>query len=479
MSLPRYDDHDALGLAEQVAHGTTSAEELLDEAIRRTEAVNGEVGAVVMRHFETARDAIKEGLPDGPLRGVPFLIKDLVLQVEGTRTTNGCRLFEDAVADHDSELVARYRRAGLVIFGKTHSPEFGLTTSSESLLFGQTRNPWSPAHTAGGSSGGAAAAVAAGILPLANASDGGGSIRIPASCCGVFGLKPTRARTPLAPDAGEGWSGMSTVHAVSRSVRDSAALLDASAGPAEGDPYWAPPPERSYLEEVSRDVGRLRIAVQPATWNGTTTHADCQAARDDVAQLCRELGHEVVGRPLEIGAERLRAATLPIIAANLRFTLEDRASQLGRDIAEGDVEPITFLVAASALGRNSAEYARSVRELHAIGRDVEYAFRDCDVILSPTMAAPPSEIGLLSLSNPDIGSQISALNQSVGYTQLFNASGHPAMSVPLHWNGDGLPIGVQFATRFGDEGRLFRLAAQLESARPWRERHAPIHASDR
>ena len=465
-----YDRFDAVGLAELVARGDVKAEELLEDAIRRTEAVDGEINAVVIRQFEQARARVGRGLPDGPFRGVPFLIKDLALLSEGERCTHGCRLFEDYVADHSSELVLRYERAGLVPFGRTHSPEFGLTTSSESSVFGQTHNPWNPAHTAGGSSGGAAAAVAAGIVPMANASDGGGSIRIPASCCGLVGLKPSRGRTPLGPDAGEGWSGMSTVHCVSRSVRDTAVLLDATAMPAVGDPYWAPPAERPWGQEPGRPPGKLRIAIQRKTWNAAPTHPDCTAAVDSAASLLRELGHEVVERPLEIDGERLRNATIALIAANLRFTLEDRCAELGRELSPGDVESQTYLLAASALGRNSAEYARSIRVIHAVGRQVSRFLEESDLILSPTLAGPPAELGVLSLSNPDMAAQIAALNQSTGYTQLFNASGHPAISLPLHWNEAGLPIGVQLAAPYGDEGRLLRVAAQLETARPWFDR---------
>jgi Asp-tRNA(Asn)/Glu-tRNA(Gln) amidotransferase A subunit family amidase len=467
MTIAEYDACDAVALADLVRRREVSPAELLEEAIARVERLDPRVNAVVLRFYERARAEAKGELPEGALRGVPFLIKNLVLQLAGTRTTNGCRLFEDAEADHDSELVARYRRAGLVIFGKTHSSEFGLTTSSESKLFGQTRNPWDPGRSAGGSSGGAAAAVAVGILPAANATDGGGSIRIPASCCGVFGLKPTRARTPLGPDAGEGWSGMSTLHAVTRSVRDSAVLLDATHGPDLGAPYQAPPPERPWAEEVGRDPGRLRIALQTETWNGAPTHPDCAAAAEDAARLLASLGHDVVPTRLVVDAAQLREATLTIIAANLRFTLEDRAAALGRELAAGDVEPITWLMAASAKGRDSAAYASSIRALHGAGRQVEAFLRDFDAILSPTLATPPPPLGVLSLSNPDLPGYLEAVNQTIGYTQLFNASGHPAASLPLHRNAAGLPIGVQLAARLGDEATLFRLSAQLERARPW------------
>jgi len=465
-----YESYDALGLAELIRNGEAKPSEVLEAAIARLEERNPKLNAVVIPMIDEARAAAAGDLPEGPFRGVPFLLKDLHLLASGARTSFGCRLFEDFVADHDSEIVTRYQKAGLVIFGKSASPEFGFTTTTESKLFGQTRNPWNTDHTAGGSSGGAAAAVAGGILPLANASDGGGSIRIPASCCGLFGMKPTRARTPAGPDAGEGWSGMSSVHAVSRSVRDSAALLDASAGPDLGAPYWAPPPERPYLEEVGRPAGRLRIAFQSQTFNGAETHPDCAAAVAEAARLCAELGHQVEESPLRVDADALGQATGTIIAANLRFVVEDRAAILGREFTEEDLEPVTYLTVNRAAETGSTEYARSIRVIHGIGREVARFMERYDVLLTPTMATPPLPLGVLSLSNPDFGEVLGQLLMTIGFTQLFNAAGNPAMSVPLAWNDAGLPIGVQFAGRFGDEATLFRLAGQLEQARPWFDR---------
>ena len=468
--MPRIDEYehqDALGLAAWVRGGKVSPQELLEAAVARVEARNPAINAIVIRAFEEGRKAIEAGLPDGPFRGVPWLLKDLHAAWTGVRLTNGSRFFADNVSDYDSELVSRYRRAGLVLFGRTASPEFGLTATTESVLHGETRNPWNPALSAGGSSGGAAAAVAAGIVPAAHATDGGGSIRVPASCCGVFGMKPTRARVPSGPKLGEGWSGMSVQHAVSRSVRDSAALLDAAAGPALGDPYFAPPPVRSFLEEVGRDPGRLRIALQTQTFNGAAVDPDCAAAARDAAELCRSLGHEVEERELAVDRDALSNATGVIITANLRATLLERGEQLGRSYTGDDVEPLTFLMAEGAKPREAADYARAIRTIHAVGRQVAAFLERLDALLTPTMATPPLPLGRLSLSRGDLPGLLADLSRTVGFTQLFNASGHPAMSVPLFWNGAGLPIGVQFAGRFGDEATLFRLAAQLESARPW------------
>lgn len=473
-----YDAKDALGLAAAVRHGETTPSDLLEAALERADRLNPSLNAIVIPATEAARRALEQGLPDGPFRGVPFLLKDLYATWEGSRLTNGSRLYEDYVCDHDSELVARHRRAGLVIFGRTASPEFGITTSTESVLFGATHNPWKRGFSAGGSSGGAAAAVAGGILPLAHASDGGGSIRIPASCCGLFGLKPTRARQPAGPDVGEGWSGMSIQHAVSRSVRDSAALLDATAGPDLGAPYYAPPPARPFAEEVGADPGRLRIAVQTAPFNGCALHPDCMAAAEDAAALCEQLGHQVEEARVEIDAEAFGRTAQVVIAANVRAALVERAAELGREPKEDDVEPGTWLMAEAGRGMDAAAYASAIRGIHDVGRRVARFHERYHVLLTPTMATPPVEHGLLALTNPDTASLMGTLMSTIGFTQVFNASGTPAMSVPLHWNADGLPVGVQFAARFGDEATLFRLAAQLEAARPWFDRRpSPLGAA--
>lgn len=468
-----YEACDGLEMAERVERGDVSAETLLEEAIARTESRDEEYAAVVIRMFDNARAAVSDGLPKGPFRGVPFLLKDLHLAWPGVPLTNGSKLFETNIPTIESELVARYRRAGLVVFGKTHSPEFGLTTTSETRIFGQTRNPWDPDSTPGGSSGGASAAVAAGYTPLANASDGGGSIRIPASCCGLFGMKPTRGRTPAGPHAGEGWSGMTATHAVTRSVRDSAALLDATAGPDAGAPYAAQPPARPFLDEVSEGPGRLRIAVQAEGWNGIEPHADCLAALDEAVLFCRELGHDVEEAPFDANPEALGPATLTIIGTSTRSALEVRAAALGRPLEEADVEPGTWSMATYGASRTATDYFTAIRTIHATGRALARHMESYDVILSPTMATPPMPIGMLSLSNPDPGEQARSIVQTIAFTQLANATGNPAMSVPLAWNGDGLPIGLQFIGRSNDEATLFRLAGQLEGARPWFDRRPP------
>jgi amidase len=474
MDFEEYASHDGLGLAQLVRQGDVKPAELLEAALARTDTVNPLINAVVIDMRDEARRIVDAGIPDAPFAGVPFLLKDLSLLYKGAPTTSGCRFFKDYVADHHSELVIRYNRAGLVTFGKSASPEFGMTTSTESTLYGQTKNPWNLEYTSGGSSGGASAAVAAGILPVANASDGGGSIRIPASCCGLVGLKPTRGRLPMGPDVGEGWSGMSTIHVVSRTVRDTAAMLDATEGPDVGAPYQAQPKERDYLEEMSRDPGQLRINVLRESFNASETHPECVAAVDAAIALCESLGHRVEETSITVDQEALGAASQSIIGGNLLSVLEDRGEVLGRDFGADDIEPFNYILTEAARKQGASDYARAIRAIHATGRKIEGAMQDCDLLLSPTMAAPPAKLGAGSLANSDIAEFAGTLLHSVGYTQVFNASGHPAISLPLHWSEAGLPIGVQFVAPLGKEGRLIRLASQLEVARPWSSRRAPL-----
>ena len=474
-----YDSNDATGLADLVARREVTPGELLDEAIARVQRVNPKINAVVHEAHELAREVIEAGLPDGPFSGVPFLLKDLSVEMEGTELCNGSSAWVGYQSDHDSELVARYKRAGLAIFGRTTSPEFGLTTTTESRVHGETRNPWNVGHTSGGSSGGASAAVAAGIIPVAHATDGGGSIRIPASCCGLFGLKPTRGRTPAGPDVGEGWAGMSTGHTVSWTVRDSAALLDATAGPDVGAPYWAEPSARPYVEEVGRDPGKLRIAVQRRSFTGVDVHADCLAALDDAAKLCASLGHDVEEAqlpPLPPTPDGKLPPNLVVIGANIRATVRARAAAAGREPTPDDVEPGTWEMVTLSERADAADYADATRGIHAIGRHVARFMQEYDIMLSPTMATPPLEIGRLSLSREDRAAYGRDIAKTVAFTALFNASGNPAMSMPLGISSGGLPIGIQFAGRYADESTLFRLAGQLEQAAPWNDRRPSIQS---
>ena len=473
-ALPDLDRYDGLGLAALVRQREVTAAELLDAAIARVEARNPAINAVIYRMDAPARKAIAAGLPDGPFTGVPYLLKDLGALYAGAPTTAGSAFFRDAVADHDSEIVMRLKRAGLVIFGKTNTSEFGLSTSVEPRLFGPTRNPWNKAYSAGGSSGGAAAAVAAGMLPMAHATDGGGSIRIPASACGLFGLKPTRARTPAGPDVGESWNGAGIGHAVTRSVRDSAALLDAVAGPDIGDPYWAPPLRRPFLAEVDVDPGKLRIALTTKAWNGSLVDPDCATAATEAARLCESLGHNVAEASPPIDEEARNAAIRIIIGAHTRATLELRGNALGRAPRAEDVETSTWATAEYGRQVTAADYAKAIRVLHQTGRVVGRFFEKYDVLLTPTMCRPPHKLGVLAQSGVDPQAYLEAILGTIAFTSPFNTTGSPAMSVPLHWSRDGLPVGVQFAADFGQEATLFRLAAQLEKARPWADRRPAL-----
>ena len=470
MGFADYERYDGLGLAGLVRGGEVKPEEMLEAAIERVEALNPALNAVVTRLYDQARAALAAGLPAGPFTGVPYALKDLGALYTGAVTSYGSRLFAGAVADHDSEYTVRLKRAGLVILAKTNTPEMGLAPSTEPRLFGPTRNPWNRAHSAGGSSGGSAAAVAGGMLPMAHATDGGGSIRIPASCCGLFGLKPTRARNPMGPDAGEGWGGASVGHAVTRSVRDSAALLDVTAGPDVGDPYWAPPPAGPFLDEVGRPPGRLRIALATASWNGAPVDPECAAAATDAARLCESLGHHVEEARPDYNHEALGQATRIIIGANVRAALDVGAKARGRAVEAGDVERVTWEFAALGASHTAADYARSIGVVHRTGRAVARFFTRHDIVLSPTMCRPPFPLGVLDMSSADADAYLAAVLASIGFTSLFNSSGNPAMSVPLAWSRSGLPIGIQFAAPFGGEALLFRLAGQLEAARPWAAR---------
>jgi len=469
-AFPEFDSYDALGLGELVAKREVSAREILDAAIERIEAVNPAVNSVVQKMYEAAHAAVAAGLPVGPLSGVPFLIKDLYSWCKGAPAGNGSRLFDDFVADRDYTIVERYKAAGLVILGRTNTPEFGLAPTTEPVTNGPTRNPWNLSHSAGGSSGGATAAVAARMVPAAHATDGGGSIRIPAANCGVFGLKPTRARTPAGPFVGEGWSGMAIGHAVTRSVRDSAALLDAVAGPAPGDPYCAPPPRRPFLLEVGSDPGRLRIAVSTKSPSGGSVHAECVAATMSAARICEQLGHHVEEAAPTFDMGAMRWARDVIVAASVRNGIDARLESLGRPLRNGDVERITALWAERGLKYTARDYARALVVLHGIGRRFGAFFADHDVLITPVLSQPPEPLGATDMTSDDLDAFTERLFHLVCFTRQINVAGGPAASIPLHWTPDGLPVGVHFVADFGNEAVLFQLAAQLEQARPWRDR---------
>ena len=462
---------DATALAAGVARGDFSPAELLETAIARAEAVNPALNAIVQPQYGRARDDARNGLARGPLYGVPFLLKDLGAWQEGQPATGGSRLFADFQPDHHATYTARCLAAGLNVIGRTNTPEMGLNASTEPMLFGPCRNPWNLDRSTGGSSGGSAAAVAAGILPMAHATDGGGSIRIPAANCGLFGLKPTRARNPSGPDVGEGWSGMATAHVVSRSVRDSALMLDCTHGPAPGDPYNAPPVAGAYVDEVGRDPGRLRIALMTTGFDGLDLSPACAAAARDTGQLCETLGHDVeeAAPPLDMTAAR--QAFRVIVAGNVWTAISARAAALGRQPSGQDVEPVTWLWGQEGRGYSAADYAAAVLAMHRLGRQLADFFQRYDVILSSTLQTPPLPLGALDMRGGDLDVFLNEqLLPAIPITPVYNMTGCPAMTLPLAWSEEGMPIGVHVGASFGAEDLLFRLAGQLEQARPWFDR---------
>ncbi|GKQ51015.1 amidase [Bradyrhizobium sp. Ce-3] len=474
MAFKEFGNYDAVGLAELVRNKDVTPKELLDEAIARTAAVDPKINAVVVKHYDYAERQIAKGLPDGPFTGVPFLLKDLDL-LEGTRTTSGASLLKEFVADHNGTLSQRFLDAGLAIFGKSSSPEFGLMPTTESRLFGPTRNPWNLDHSSGGSSGGAGAAVAARILPVAHASDGGGSIRIPASASGVFGMKPTRARNPCGPDRGEGWGGFSVGHVLSISVRDSAVMMDAIHGPEPSSLYVAPAPERPFSQEVGRDPGHLRISFTDKSPYGDAVDPEIAAAVRDIARLLADLGHYVEERAPPLAADPAAVMTT-IVGGNTALTIRLLEQRVGRTLTSDDVERLTLASGQNSAKMNPADYVAAQLGAFQISRGLATFFEGCDIFLSPTLCAPPLRLGELNTMSEDLTHIAPVLRRYMPGTSMFNMSGQPAMSVPLAWNKAGLPLGMMFAAKLGEEGLLFRLAGQLEQVRPWKDKRPPVCA---
>jgi Asp-tRNA(Asn)/Glu-tRNA(Gln) amidotransferase A subunit family amidase len=471
-----YEAYDAVGLAELVRRRKVTPEDLLEAAIERVEARNPTVNAVVLTLYDQARRAIADGLPDGPLRGVPYPLKDLTASLAGVRTMRGSRFFaETPPAAADSEHVARLKRAGLVLFARTSTCELGLSLTCEPRLYGPTRNPWDPTRISGGSSGGAAAATGARIVPIAHASDGFGSIRAPAACCGLVGLKPTRGRNTMAPYLGEGLAGLSTEHAVTLTVRDTAALLDATAGMGPGDPYTAPPPARPFLDEVGAPPGRLRIAWTAAPPNGAPVDPACLRVLRDTVSLCGDLGHQVEEADPEIDRAAVVATFLTIAAANSAVNVRTHPTA-GRPPRRGEVENVTFDTAARGETITAADYVRATQAAHRLGRQMAAFHNRYDVLLTPGLATPGAvKLGWIDMMLEDVDEYWRRVFEFSPFTVWFNITGQPAMVLPLGWTEvagapRGLPLAVQLVARFGDEATLFRLGAQLEAARPWRDR---------
>ena len=473
MRPDEYRSYDGLGLAHLVRTKQVTPVELLDLALGLAEATD-QIGAIVYAQPERARRAIGAGLPDGPLAGVPFVIKDLGCEAIDFPTSMGSALFRDYRYHVDCELFTRLERAGLVTFARTTSPEFGIGPTAEGAVYGRpTRNPWDLGRVAGGSSAGSAAAVAAGVVPFAEGSDGGGSVRIPASSCGLFGLKPTRARLPDGPSAGEGWAGMAIDGFLTRSVRDTAALIDATHGPDVGTPYYAPPLHGTLVDAMATPPRPLRIAYSMRSFTGEPIAADCRDAVAHTAELCAQLGHELIEADPKIDIMRFMRAWTNIVACGTELTVTAREQQLGRAARADELDGVTR--GAVALGKtiSGSEYLDAVNTVHAVGRATARLFADemgFDALLTATLAEPPAKIGRFKPDNEDFLDYRLGPNGVLAYspfTALANGTGQPAMSVPLYWNADGLPIGTQLMARAGEEALLVRLAAQLEEAAPW------------
>ncbi|MDC3066993.1 amidase [Gammaproteobacteria bacterium] len=465
MNNSEYFSYDALGLAELVRTKQISSIELLEVAIALTEKLDPKLNAVPIKHFELARENLKNNTDSGIFNGVPFLLKDLNNYLKGTVTSGGSRVLENITADHTSELVKRTLDSGLNIFGKTNSPELGLTVTTEPVLYGPTRNPWDLDRSSGGSSGGASSAVAAGIIPMAQASDGGGSIRIPASCCGLFGLKPTRARTPLGPVSLEGWGGQSIFHCVSVSVRDSAALLDVTSGPEKGAPYRSAYQEKSFLEQINIEPGNLKIGYLKDS--SISVDEDVEEVMNSTIDLCQKLGHSVESTKINFSSEEISLAIITIISSNVSYAVKLQSDQTGREVSNEYFENVTLQMAENGNNFSASDYVNAIKINHRLGQELEKMFDQYDVLLSPVLASPPVKIGTIDMNTNDMKTYVERLTKYSPFTGIFNQSGQPSMSVPLFRTKDNLPVGSMFSAAFGNENLLFSLAGQLEQAQPW------------
>ena len=482
--------YDAIGRAELIRKGEVQAIEMMDDAIESIEKLNPKLNAVIFKDYDNARKqaracdarSLKEVSPHSSFYGIPFLLKDLLAEAKGLPLNEGSQFVDGYISKIDSELVSRQRKAGLLILGKTNASEFGLLPTTEPESQGPTVNPWDTRLTPGGSSGGSAAAVAAGIVPMAHGNDGGGSIRIPASCCGLFGLKPTRGRNPLGPLFGDMASGLICEHAVTISVRDSAALLDATAGSQPGDPYWVPPNHRPFIEEVRIPPTTLKIGLLNTIPNGwadqVEIHPDCKTAVNFGAKLCEKLGHIVEEiDPAKISWPKLDRTFSRVFAGYAAHICIYWEKELGRKVSRDQLEPITWRSLQAGMKITSGEYLSMIEELQRFSRKLA-CFRDgrdFDLLLSPTMAIPPTEKGAFTPAEEAPNKVINVVNAFIAFSRIQNITGDPAMSVPLFWNEQGVPIGIQFAGRSGDEASLLRLAAQLEQEQPWTNKKPPVH----
>lgn len=472
---------DATAQAERVRRGEIQPLELVDAAIARIERLNPQLNAVILPLFEKARRQAAGELPPGPFRGVPFLLKDLICESAGDPHHAGMRALKEAgwVSDHDSWLAARLRTAGFVFVGKTNVPELGPLPTTEPEAYGPTRNPWNTDHSPGGSSGGSAAAVAAGLVPAAHANDGGGSIRCPASECGLVGLKPSRGRTSLGPDRGEDWAGAIVEHVVTRSVRDTAAILDAVAGPMPGDPYAAPLPTRPFRSDVGAEAGRLRVGLLARSPNpDLTLHPDCVAAVREAAGLLDSLGHYVEdSHPAALEGPEGGECLGVLSSVGTARDLEAWGEKLGRSLGPADVEPYTWTFAERGRSVTATQYVAMIEKMHAFGRRVvDWWHQGFDLLLTPTLGEPPPRLGEFK---PTPERPLAPAFRSMAllpFVAPFNLTGQPAISLPLSENAAHLPIGIQLVAAPYREDVLLRVAAQLEEAAPWSGRRPPVHA---
>jgi amidase len=469
-----YSDYDGLGLAALVRKGEVTPAELVEAAIERIERHNPTLNTVVFKGYDHARIWAGGELPDGPFRGVPFLIKDLGMPVAGWPRSYGSRFARNIVDREDGGLTRRYREAGVVPLGKTNTPEYGITGTTEGQHLGACRNPWNPKHISGGSSGGAASAVAAGIVPLAHASDGLGSIRIPAACCGLVGLKVTRDRNPNGGDDAAYAMGFTVDHVVTRTVRDSAAMLDATGKPRSDAPFAPPPKERPYVEEIERRPGKLRIAWSSETPSGRPIDPEIQAALERTADLLTRLGHEVVEKGLGIDYRALYAARAPVSGANFAADMARLIAQVGREPEPDELEPLTWASLKGGRKVTGEQAFTGWQDLRVLNRRTLAFFDDFDVYLSPVLGTPVPEVGHLDPVNLEPREVNRRQGAVFPFTPPFNFSGQPSLSLPLEMDARGLPIGMMFTARFADEATLFRLAAQLEKEAPWKARRPQV-----
>ena len=468
-AFDEFEDHDAVGLATLIREGGVTAAEVLEAAIARCEARNPALNAVVMELYDHGRAAVAGDIPDGPLAGVPYLIKDLGATLAGTPTTGGSKFMVDVVPDTDSETVTRLKAAGMAIFGKTNTCEFGMSITCEPQLYGPTRNPWDDAVTPGGSSGGAASAVAARILPAAHASDGFGSIRVPASCCGLVGMKPTRGRNSFSPGLGERMGGIVAEHTVSISVRDHAAILDATGGPAPGDPYFAPPPARPFLEEVGVDPGKLRIGFSYGGATGARTDGEHTRVLDETLSVLEGLGHDVVEADPPLDNGEMQEIFRTLMASNAAQTIRLHPTK-GRLPEPGEVENVVAATAEKGESVTGYDVFLAQGRMHQAGRRMAAFHETYDVLLTPGLGHMPPKLGWLDMMMDDADEYWDRVAAFSPFTVWFNLTGQPAISLPVGTTDEGFPVSIQAVGRFADEATLFRLSAQLETAMPWRDR---------